>query len=202
MTRQARKRCFGDGDALYERYHDEEWGRPVLDERGMYERLCLEAFQAGLSWRTVLYKRAAFREVFAGFEPERVAAFGRRDVTRLLRDARIIRNRAKIEAAIANARALVELLEGGRSLVELVWAFAPSRARARRSFADLPAVTSESRALSGALRKAGFRFVGPTTAYATMQAAGPVNDHLSRCPQRGAVEAERVAALRSFRRRR
>lgn len=200
MARAAR-RCFGDDDELLGAYHDREWGRPVLDERGMYERLCLEAFQAGLSWRTVLHKRAALREVFAGFEAQRVAAFGRRDVTRLLRDARIIRNRAKIEAAIANARALLALLERGGSLVRLVWGFAPQRSRSRRAFADLPAVTPESRALSAELRAAGFRFVGPTTAYATMQAAGLVNDHLAACPQRGTVEAERATALRALGRR-
>lgn len=195
-------RCFGDDDELLGDYHDEEWGRPVLDERGMYERICLEAFQAGLSWRTVLHKRAALREVFRDFDPERVAAFGRRDVSRLLRDARIIRNRAKIEAAVANARALLDLHARGGSLVALVWGFAPASARIYRSFARLPAATRESRALSGALRDAGFRFVGPTTAYATMQAAGPVNDHLAACPQREAVEAGRLAALRELRSRR
>lgn len=189
-------RCFGEGDALYARYHDEEWGRPVLDVRGMYERLCLEAFQAGLSWRTVLYKRAAFRELFCEFDPERVAAFGRRDITRLLGDARIIRNRAKIEAAIANARATLELSDSGTSLVELVWRFAPTSPCARRIRTDVPAVTPESRALAGALRAAGYRFVGPTTAYATMQAAGLVNDHLLGCPQHRKVEAQRQAALR------
>lgn len=195
------RRCFGDDDALLGAYHDEEWGRPVGDERGMYERLCLEAFQAGLSWRTVLHKRAAFRDAFAGFEPRRVAAYGRREVARLLRDKGIIRNRAKIEAAIGNARALLALLEGGGSLVALVWASAPPRPRVRRSFAEVPAVTPESRALSVSLRRAGFRFVGPTTAYSTMQAVGVVNDHLRGCPQRAAVEAERAAALEALARR-
>ncbi len=192
------KRCFGDGDALYARYHDTEWGRPVTDERGMYERLCLEAFQAGLSWRTVLHKREALRDVFAGFLPAEVARFGRREIARLLRDERIIRNRAKIEATIANARVLVEILGSGGSLVTLVWQFAPTGAPMRRSGGDLPAATPESRALSVALREVGFRFVGPVTAYATMQAAGLVNDHLVGCPQRACVERERIAVLRSL----
>lgn len=191
-------RCFGDGDPLYERYHDAEWGRPVIDPGGLYERLCLEAFQAGLSWRTVLHKREAFREVFAGFDPERVAAFGKRDVKRLLDDARIIRNRAKIEVAVANARALIALHEQGGSIVELVWRFAPARPPVYRTLAEVPALTRESHALSVALRKAGFRFVGPTTAYATMQAAGLVNDHLQTCPRRRAVAAERRAALEAL----
>lgn len=192
------RRCFGTDDGLLIGYHDREWGRPVLDERAMYERLCLEAFQAGLSWRTVLHKRAALREVFGNFEPKRVAAFGRREVSRLMRDERIIRNRAKIEATIANARTVTAMLEAGESLVATVWAFAPRRTPAYRSFADAPAVTPASRALSAALRAAGLRFVGPTTAYATMQAAGLVNDHQIGCPQRREVEAERVAALRSL----
>lgn len=196
MTRITREeRCFGNGDPLYEHYHDAEWGRPVMDPDGLYERLCLEAFQAGLSWRTVLHKREAFREVFAGFDPERVAAFGKRDVKRLLNDERIIRNRAKIEAAIANARALIDLHEQGRSVVELIWSFAPARPPVYRSLAEIPAETPASRALSAALRKAGFRFVGPTTAYATMQAAGLVNDHLRKCPRHRVIAAERRTAL-------
>ncbi|MGH8274962.1 MAG: DNA-3-methyladenine glycosylase I [Gammaproteobacteria bacterium] len=193
-----KKRCFGDGDPLYEAYHDREWGRPVTDERGLYERLCLEAFQAGLSWRTVLHKRVAFREAFANFYPERVARYTRRDVARLMKDAGIIRNRLKIEAAIANARVLVELCETGGSLVSLVWSFAPARSHVPRKLADMPAKTSASEALSKALRAHGFRFVGPTTAYATMQAAGLVNDHFAGCPVRVAVERQRVVALKKF----
>lgn len=192
---KSNRRCFGDGDPLYEAYHDREWGRPVTDERGLYERLCLEAFQAGLSWRTVLHKRAAFREAFAGFDFERVARYTRRDVARLMKNAGIIRNQLKIEAAIANARALLELHDSGRSLVELIWSFAPAHSRVPRSFADMPAKTAASEALSKALRKSGFRFVGPTTAYATMQAAGLVNDHIAGCPVRPAVARERAAAL-------
>lgn len=192
------KRCFGDGDPLYERYHDMEWGRPVVDEHGLYERICLEAFQAGLSWRTVLHKRAAFRVAFAGFDPARVARFGKCDVERLMRDAGIIRNRAKIEAAIANARVLLGLHEDGRALAPLVWSFALARERAPCSLSQVPAATSRSKALSRALRKLGFRFVGPTTAYATMQAAGLVNDHVVGCPVRGEVERERMTVLEGF----
>lgn len=196
MLATSRKRCFGDGDPLYELYHDTEWGRPVIDEDGLYERLCLEAFQAGLSWRTVLHKREAFRAAFAGFKPQRVARYGKRDVERLMRDASIIRNRAKIEASIGNARVLLNLHEQGRALGPLVWNFAPRRGRVPRSLAEVPAVTPESEALSKALRKLGFRFVGPITAYATMQAVGLVNDHLSGCAVRAGVERARSAAFR------
>ncbi|MGH8126978.1 MAG: DNA-3-methyladenine glycosylase I [Gammaproteobacteria bacterium] len=193
-----KKRCFGDGDPLYERYHDTEWGRPVIDEHGLYERLCLEAFQAGLSWRTVLHKRTAFRSAFAGFDPERVARYTRRDVTRLMGDEGIIRNRAKIEAAIANARAVLDLRDSETPLVALVWSFAPARSPVPRSYADMPATTSVSEALAKTLRAHGFRFVGPTTAYATMQAAGLVNDHMAGCPVRAAVERERAAAIKKL----
>lgn len=189
------KRCFGEGDPLYEHYHDTEWGYPVTDEHGVYERLCLEAFQAGLSWRTVLHKREAFRTAFAGFDPNRVARYTQRDTERLMRDAGIIRNRGKIEAAIGNAKAVLELHDGGGSLVALIWSFAPPRARAPCSHAEVPATTPQSEALSKTLRKLGFRSVGPTTAYAMMQAIGLVNDHLAACPVRADVERERVAAL-------
>ncbi len=185
-------RCFGDGDPLYERYHDDEWGRPVLDERGLYERVSLEGFQSGLSWLTILRKREAFRSAFAGFDPELVAAFGPDDVERLLGDAGIVRNRQKIEATIANARALLALRESGTSFPELVLAHRPPERPAPASFADVPATTAESKALAKALRSAGFRFVGPTTAYALQQAAGHVNDHLAGCPVRGDVEAARA----------
>jgi DNA-3-methyladenine glycosylase I len=170
-------RCFGAGDPLYEAYHDEEWGRPVRDERGIYERLCLEAFQSGLSWLTILRKREGFRAAFAGFDPEAVAAFGSRDVARLLADTAIVRNRLKVEAAIANARATVALRSVGPPLHELVWSFAPGEASrpAPASLADIPAVTVESTALAKELNRRGFRFVGPTTAYALMQACGLVN---------------------------
>ena len=179
------RRCFGDGNPLYERYHDEEWGFPVRDERGLFERISLEAFQSGLSWITILRKRAAFRMAFADFDPDTVAAFGEADVARLLGDAGIVRNRAKIEATIGNASATVALRETATPLPELFWSFAPSAPPPPpRQLADLPAATTESVALAKALRKAGFRFVGPTTAYAAMQACGVVNDHLAGCPAR------------------
>ena len=176
----------------YVAYHDDEWGRPVLDDRGLYEKLCLEAFQSGLSWITILRKREAFRSAFAGFEIDRVAAFGPGDVKRLLADAGIVRNRAKIEATIANARAAIELRDSGESLGELLWSFAPGGDRpAPRTFGDVPSTTDESKALARELKRRGFRFVGPTTAYALMQACGLVNDHLERCAVRDTVEAER-----------
>ena len=172
-------RCFGDGDALYERYHDEEWGVPVRDERGLFERISLEAFQSGLAWITILRKREAFREAFAGFDPELVARFEETDVARLLADERIVRNRAKIEATIANARATLALRGTGTPLHELVWSFAPPPRDAPP--VTVPAQTPESKALAKALKAAGFRFVGPTTAYAAMQACGLVDDHVVGC---------------------
>lgn len=177
-------RCFGDGDPLYEAYHDTEWGVPVHGEPALLERIALEGFQSGLSWITVLRKRPAFREVFEGFDPEKVAAFGPDDVERLLTDARIIRNRMKIEATVDNARAVVALHDAGRTLDELFWSFAPEPAERRRAtaFGDVPAWTAESKAMSKAMKKAGFRFIGPTTAYAAMQACGLVDDHLATCP--------------------
>jgi DNA-3-methyladenine glycosylase I len=181
--------CFGEGDPLYERYHDEEWGRPVRDERGLYEKLCLEAFQSGLAWITILRKREAFRAAFADFDPERVARFGERDVARLMGDAGIVRNRLKIEAAIANAKATVAARDGAKPLPQLIWDHAPSpRRRAPRSWKDVPALTPESTALAKELKRNGFRFVGPTTAYALMQACGLVNDHLAACRVRELVE--------------
>ena len=183
-TAATAQRCFGDGVPLYEAYHDNEWGRPVHGESALLERIALEGFQSGLSWITVLRKRPAFREAFAGFDPERVATFGPDDVERLLADARIIRNRMKIEATIENARAVVALHDSGRTLDELFWSFAPEPGNHPRAttFADVPAWTAESKALSKALKKEGFRFVGPTTAYAAMQACGVVDDHLATCP--------------------
>jgi DNA-3-methyladenine glycosylase I len=188
------KRCWETADPLYVAYHDEEWGRPVTDERGVYERLCLEGFQSGLSWLTILRKREGFRAAFEGFEPERVAAFTERDVQRLLADASIVRHRGKIEAAVANARATLELRDA-TPLHELFWSFAPERHRVARTTGDWHASTPESAALAKELRRAGFRFVGPTTAYAAMQACGVVNDHLRDCWVRVAVEAQRSAAL-------
>ena len=176
-------RCpWGLSTPEYVAYHDEEWGRPVHGEARLFERVSLEAFQSGLSWITILRKREAFRSAFAGFEPEAVAAFGDGDVERLMADAGIVRNRAKVLATVANARATVAL-DGG--LDELLWSFAPVPAGpAPRRLADVPAVTPESTAMAKAVKKLGFRFVGPTTAYALMQATGMVNDHLAGCSSR------------------
>jgi DNA-3-methyladenine glycosylase I len=180
---------------MYAAYHDEEWGRPVTDERGLLERLCLEGFQSGLSWLTILRKREAFRDAFRGFDPEAVARFGKRDVDRLLKDARIVRHRGKIEAAIANARGTLELRGAGTPLPELVWAHRPERHRSPRRPADWQSTTPESVALSKALKRAGFRFVGPTTVYATMQECGIVNDHLVSCFVHAAVDHEIAATV-------
>ena len=172
--------ALGTADLLA--YHDAEWGRPVRDDRGLFEKLCLEAFQSGLSWLTILRKRENFRAAFAGFEMARVAAFGPGDVDRLLADAGIIRNRAKIEAAIANAGAALALPDG---LAALVWAYAEPARPALRTLGDVPASTPAAKALSADLRRHGFRFTGPVTAYATMQACGLVDDHLADCFCRG-----------------
>jgi len=179
-------RCGWVGDdAEYRRYHDEEWGVPLHGDRPLFEKMSLEGFQAGLSWITILRKRPRFREVFAGFDPDAIAAFGPDDIERLMADAGIIRNRAKIEATISNARLMVELEAG--ELDAFLWSFAPDAASAARpaSFADLPATTPGSEAMSKALRKRGFRFVGPTTMYALMQSAGMVDDHLDGCWRAG-----------------
>ena len=187
-------RCWASTDPAYDAYHDEEWGRPVVGDDELFERLCLEGFQSGLSWITILRKRENFRRAFAGFRIEAVARFGKRDVNRLLGDAGIVRNRMKIEAAIDNARAAASL---DVPLSEFVWSYAEPRRRAPRARADIPAITPASTALSKDLKKRGFRFVGPTTVYATMQACGLVNDHLVGCPARPAAErARRAAGLR------
>jgi DNA-3-methyladenine glycosylase I len=169
-------RCWPTSDPLYIAYHDEEWGRPVRDEQGLYERLCLEGFQSGLAWITILRKREAFRRGFADFDPDRVARFGERDVERLLRDAGIVRHRGKIEAAIANAQATLALRDAGAPLDELMWEY--------RDAAD-------GKELSRRLKARGFRFVGPTTVYSSMEACGIVNGHIAKCWVRDAVEAER-----------
>ncbi len=164
--------------ADYLAYHDQEWGRPVRDDVGIYERLCLEAFQSGLSWLTILRKRENFRAAFRGFDPAVVAEFGPGDVARLLADQGIVRNRAKIEAAIANARAALELPTG---LAATVWGYADDQAKVPVTLEDVPPWTPASKALSTHLRRHGFRFTGPVTAYAMMQACGIVNDHLADC---------------------
>ena len=177
-----RARCYWAGSAPeYIAYHDDEWGRPVRTDQGLYERMTLEAFQSGLAWITILRKRENFRRAFAGFEIERVARFGDDDVARLMADAGIVRNRAKIEAAIANAKVVAAMERDGESLAELLWSFSPGERPAPRSLAEVPAVTPESTAMAKELKRRGFRFVGPTTAYALMQACGIVNDHIDGC---------------------
>jgi DNA-3-methyladenine glycosylase I len=192
------RRCgWGASTPGYAAYHDEEWGRPVADDVRLYEKLCLEGFQSGLSWLTILRKREGFRAAFAGFDPERVARFGARDVRRLLADDRIVRHRGKIESAIANARATLTAQERHGSLAALFWAHEPrGRRRAPRRLGDLPGHTPESAALAKELRGLGFRFVGPTTVYAAMQAAGVVNDHLTGCAARAACTQARTAFAR------
>ncbi|NJC23019.1 DNA-3-methyladenine glycosylase I [Arthrobacter pigmenti] len=176
-----RLRCgWAVSSSDYELYHDTEWGRPVNGEAALFERISLEAFQSGLSWITILRKREAFREAFAGFNPQAVAGFDDDDVARLLADAGIVRNRAKILATIANARALLALPEG-TTLSGILAAHQPAPKAAPAGLADVPAVVPESVALAKALRSHGFRFVGPTTAYAMQQATGYVNDHLATC---------------------
>jgi DNA-3-methyladenine glycosylase I len=179
-------RCGWAGSAPeYTRYHDDEWGRPLHGVTAMFERVSLEAFQSGLSWIVILRKRPAFRAAFAGFEPGAVAGFGDADVARLLADAGIVRNRSKIEATIANARAVLDL---DPPLDELVWSFAPASHPRPATLADVPATSPESVAMARALKKRGLRFVGPTTCYALMQATGIVDDHVADCwraaPQR------------------
>jgi DNA-3-methyladenine glycosylase I len=197
------RRCWWAVSAPeYVAYHDDEWGRPVLHDDGLFERLCLEGFQSGLSWLTILRKREGFRAAFAGFRIDEVARFGARDVKRLMSDAGIVRNRSKIEAAIANARAAVAVRDELGSLRALIEPFRQGRSKAPRTRADLPPTTPESEALSRELKRHGFRFVGPTTVYATMQAAGLVNDHIAGCSSRAPVEAERRAATAARRARR
>jgi DNA-3-methyladenine glycosylase I len=187
-------RCFGDGDPLYEAYHDDEWGRPVTTERGLFEKVCLEGFQAGLSWSLVLRRRDSLRAAFAGFDPDALAGWGEAELAAALDAPGVIRSPAKVAMVVSNARACVELRETG-GLSQLIWSFAPrGRRAAPRSFADVPAVTPESTAMAAALKRAGFRFVGATTCYALMQADGLVNDHVAACPVRRAVELERRVA--------
>jgi DNA-3-methyladenine glycosylase I len=191
VARQEPVRCPWPGiaDPEYLRYHDEEWGVPLVGERAILEKLSLEGFQSGLSWLTILRKRPAFRAAFAGFDPEAVAAFGPLDVERLLADAGIVRHRGKIEAAIGNARACLALRASG-GLERLVWRHAPARGSPewRAAGEPIPAETAASRRLSQDLKAAGFRFVGPTTVYAFMQSAGLVNDHVSSCFRHPACE--------------
>ena len=189
-------RCWWAGsDSLYRRYHDEEWGRPLTDDSRLFEKICLEGFQAGLSWLTILRKREAFRRAFADFDISRVARFGARDINRLLGDADIVRHRGKIESTINNARRAAALIDEFGSLAAYVWQWEPDpKSRPRRitkaALMDL-AVTPESKALSRDLKGRGWTFVGPTTIYAFMQAVGLVNDHIDGCVSRAAVETAR-----------
>jgi len=181
-------RCaWGDSTADYRRYHDDEWGHPVHGDSALFERITLEAFQSGLSWLTILRKRPAFRAAFAEFDPEQVAAFDDQDAERLLGDAGIVRNRRKIEATLVNARAVLALQDrdGPEALDTLVWSHAPARHRRPASLEQVPSQTPESQALSKALKKQGFVFVGPTTMYAAMQACGLVDDHVRGCHRAG-----------------
>ncbi|MEZ5342944.1 MAG: DNA-3-methyladenine glycosylase I [Acidimicrobiales bacterium] len=185
-------RCgWGTSTDDYVAYHDDEWGRPTTDDRDLFEKMCLEGFQSGLSWITILRKRDAFREVFHGFDPEKVAGMGEPDVQRLLQDERIIRHRQKIEATINNAQVFLTLASQGLTLAGIIWSHEPDE-HAPTSFTDVPAANAESTALSKRLKRLGFKFVGPTTAYAAMQAMGVVNDHLVGCHVR-----EECAGLRA-----
>ena len=171
-------------DPLLRHYYDTEWGMPVRDEQGMFERISLEAFQAGLSWATILRKRPAFRIAFDDFDPDRVAGYGEADIERLMADAGIVRNRAKIRATITNAHATVQLRERG-GVADLVWSFQPAQTPTPRTLAEIPTQSAESAALSKALRQAGFAFVGPTTMYALMEAIGIIDTHLLGSHRRG-----------------
>jgi DNA-3-methyladenine glycosylase I len=191
-------RCrWGASDERYRDYHDKEWGRPVTEERGIYEKLSLECLQSGLSWALILRKRDGIRDALAGFDPDAVAAFGRKEAEALLQDPRVIRNRRKLEAIVQNARATVAMRDD-TPLPELVWSFRPPARKAPRSYADLESVTEESKQLAKELKRRGFAFVGPTTVFATMQAVGLVNDHLAGCFVRKEVEAAQRDVQRLF----
>ena len=191
-------RCrWGSSDERYRAYHDTEWGRPVTDERGLYERLCLECLQSGLSWALILRKRDEIRAALAGFDPDAVAAFGSKEIEALLQDPRVIRNRRKLEAIVQNARAVVAMRDEA-PLPDLAWSFRPPQRAAPHTFAGVPPISDESKQLAKELKRRGFAFVGPTTAYATMQAAGLVNDHLAGCFVRDEVEAAQRDVQRLF----
>ena len=194
-------RCWWAGtDTMYCDYHDEEWGQPVVDDVRLFEKLCLEGFQAGLSWLTILRKRDSFRRAFAGFDPRRVARFNRKSVERLLNDAGIVRHRGKIEAAIQNARCALEVIEEFGSLSKYFWSFEPPKSerpkRCDHQTLHALAQTPASQSLSKDLRRRGFGFVGPTTSYAFMQAMGLVNDHVEGCHARDRVERLRRKLVR------
>ena len=183
--------CFSEhaaGDPVYATYHDAEWGRPVRDDTALFERLCLEGFQVGLSWRTVLYKREAFRTAFSGFDPAVVARYGEADVARLMADNGIIRNRAKIMAAIRGAQIVLDLQAQGRTLADLIWSYAPA-VHQRPTPESRASQSPESVALADELHRLGFRFIGPVNVYATLQACGVINDHVVGCTVGDAIAA-------------
>jgi len=183
-----KRRCgWGDSSDEYRRYHDTEWGRPIVDEQGLYERLCLELLQSGLSWALILRKRDGLREAFAGFDPEVVAGL---KVAPLLEDERVIRNRAKLEAIVQNAKATIAM-RGETPLPELIWGYRRRNKRAPRNYSEMVSFSPESTELAKELKRRGFAFVGPTTVYSTLQAVGVVNDHLAGCFVRAQVEGER-----------
>lgn len=193
-------RCpWCEGFELYRRYHDEEWGVPLRDDRALFGLLILEGAQAGLSWATILKKREAYRRAFAGFDPHRMAAFGAAQFEALLADPGIVRNRAKLTAAIGNARAYLKLVEAGLSFSDFLWQFVDGKPIQNHweSMAQVPAVTPESEAMAKALGKAGFKFVGPTICYAFMQSAGMVNDHLLACYRHAQLAALAAPAART-----
>src|SRR6266487_3626903 len=191
-------RCrWGSTDERYRDYHDKEWGRPVTEERGLYEKLCLECLQSGLSWALILRKRDEIRDALAAFDPDAVAAFGRKKAEALLQDPRVIRNRRKLEAIVQNARATVAMRDD-TPLPELVCSFRPRPRKAPHSYADLDSLSEESKQLAKELKRRGFAFVGPTTVYATMQAVGLVNDHLAGCFVRAEVEDAQRGVQRLF----
>lgn len=178
------QRCFGEGDLLMSQYHDEEWGVPVYDGRKLFEKLLLDGFQAGLSWRTILYKREAFQRAFNGFEPEKMAVYSDKDRERLLADKGIIRNRLKINAAITNAQAYLDFQNIDRDFSEFLWSFVdgePQRGPTTASWEQVRTTSPESKMMSKALKSHGFKFVGPTICYAFMQAVGMIDDHLTYC---------------------
>jgi DNA-3-methyladenine glycosylase I len=199
-------RCsWCEGDSEYIRYHDEEWGRPVIDDRLIFEKICLEGFQSGLSWLTILRKRPAFRIAFKNFEPELVAKFNKRDIERLMSNAGIVRHRGKIEATIQNAKASLQMQYEGISLAKFFWSFCPENqsmvsskrpSKAPKTQRDIQSKTPESQAMSQALRKLGFKFVGETTMYAAMQSLGVVNDHYLACHRRETCDVARAEALK------
>ena len=199
-------RCsWCEGDSEYIRYHDEEWGRPVIDDRLIFEKICLEGFQSGLSWLTILRKRPAFRIAFKNFEPELVAKFNKRDIERLMSNAGIVRHRGKIEATIQNAKASLQMQYEGISLAKFFWSFCPENqsmvsskrpSKVPKTQRDIQSKTPESQAMSKTLRKMGFKFVGETTMYAAMQSLGVVNDHYLGCHRRETCDVARAKALK------